>query len=114
MERLRRQRLELLEAAGISARRGEEGTRGVIDRCLTLGGESLGRQIVAEWIIEVTPAAVISEWESLERMGSVAIDEGKRETILDDLRDWARTELGDLDRPQASSASYAIDIIRVP
>jgi SAM-dependent methyltransferase len=113
-ERLRRQRLELLTTAGISARQGEAGTRRVIAGVVANGGESLGRQIVAEWISETTPAAVIADWESLGRMGSVAVDAGTRDTVLDALRDWARTEFGDLDRPQASPAHYAFDIVRVP
>jgi SAM-dependent methyltransferase len=113
-ERLRRQRLELLTTAGISARQGEAGTRRVIAGVVAKGGESFGRQIVAEWISETTPAAVIADWESLGRMGSVAVDAGTRNTILDALRDWARTEFGDLDRPHPSPAHYAFDIVRVP
>ena len=113
-ERLRRRRLELLTAAGISARQGEAGTRRVIEGVVALGGESLGRQIVAEWSSETTPAAVIADWESLARMGSVAVDAETRGRILDALRDWAQAEFGDLDRPQEFAAHYAIDIIRVP
>jgi ubiquinone/menaquinone biosynthesis C-methylase UbiE len=113
-ERLRRQRLELLTAAGISARHGEAGTRRVIAGVVAHGGESLGRHIVAEWISETTPAAVIADWESMTRMGSVAVDAETRDTILDALRDWGRTQFGDLDRSQASPAHYAVDIVRVP
>jgi ubiquinone/menaquinone biosynthesis C-methylase UbiE len=113
-ERLRRQRLELLTEAGITARQGEAGTRRVIAGVVALGGESLGRQIVAEWISETTPAAVIAGWESLARMGSVAVDAATRRRILDALRDWARAEFGDQDRPQAFPLRYAIDIVRMP
>jgi SAM-dependent methyltransferase len=113
-ERLRRNRLELLAAAGIPARQGEAGTRRVIEGVVAFGGESLGRQIVAEWTSETTPAAVIADWESLPRMGSVAVDAVTRGRILAALRDWARAEFGDLERPRASPARYAIDIIRLP
>jgi SAM-dependent methyltransferase len=113
-ERLRRRRLELLAAAGISARQGEAGTRRVIAGVVAHGGVSLGRQIVAAWISETTPAAVLADWESLARMGSVAVDAEIRDTILDTLRDWASTEFGDLDRSQASPAHFAFDIVRVP
>src|SRR5918998_6759869 len=89
-ERLNRQRRELLAAAGISARQGEAGTRRVIEGVVALGGESLGRQIVAEWTGETTPAAVIADWESLARMGSVTVDAGTRDPILDALWDWGR------------------------
>jgi SAM-dependent methyltransferase len=113
-ERLRRNRLELLAAAGIPARQGEAGTRRVIEGVVAFGGESLGRQIVAEWTSETTPAAVIADWESLPRMGSAAVDAVTRGRILAALRDWARSEFGDLERPRASPARYAIDIIRLP
>jgi ubiquinone/menaquinone biosynthesis C-methylase UbiE len=113
-ERLRRQRQTLLVEAGITPRQGEAGTRRVIDGVVALGGASLGRQIVAEWTGETTPAAVIAGWESLARMGSVTVDAGTRHTILDALRDWARTEFGDLDRPEAFRERYAIDTVRLP
>jgi ubiquinone/menaquinone biosynthesis C-methylase UbiE len=113
-ERLRRQRQTLLVEAGITARQGEEGTRRVVERCLAAGGESLGRREVAEWTGETTPAQVIAGWETLSRMGSVFVDAGTRDTILDALRDWARTEFGDLDRPAAFRERYAIDVVRLP
>jgi ubiquinone/menaquinone biosynthesis C-methylase UbiE len=113
-ERLRRQRLELLTTVGVSARQGEAGTRRVIAGVVAHGGESLGRQIVAEWISETTPAAVIADWESLGRMGSVAVDPVTRAELLDALRHWGRAEFGDLDRPGASRERYAIDVIHLP
>jgi SAM-dependent methyltransferase len=113
-ERLSRQRRELLAAAGISARQGEAGTRRVIDNAVALGGESLGRQIVVEWTGETTPAAVIAGWEPMTRMGSVPVDAATRVGILEELRDWARIEIGDLDRPAAFREHYAIDMIRLP
>jgi len=113
-ERLRRRRLDLLKAAGISARQGEEGTRRVIDGCVARGGESLGRQIVAEWTSVTTPGEIIAGWDTLSRMGSVPVDPVTRAEILAGLRHWARAEFGNLDRPEASRSHYAIDIVRLP
>ena len=113
-ERLSRQRRELLAAAGISARQGEAGTRRVIENAVALGGESLGRQIVAEWTGETTPTAVIADWEPMTRMGSVPVDAATRAVILEELRDWARIKIGDLDRPETFREHYAIDLIRLP
>ena len=113
-ERLRRQRQELLLEAGITPRQGEEGTRRVVERCLTAGGKSLGRREVAEWTGETTPAQVIAGWETLSRMGSVSVDAMMRANILDGLRRWARVEFGDLDRPEAFRERYAIDLVRLP
>ena len=100
--------------AGIVPRQGEEGTRRVVERCLLAGGESLGRQIVAEWTGETTPAAVIAGWDALSRMGSVTVDAATRADILDEIRDWARTEIGDLQQPQTFRERYAIDVVRLP
>ena len=113
-ERLRRQRQTLLVEAGITPRQGEAGTRRVIDGVVALGGASLGRQIVAEWTAETTPAQVIAGWKTLSRMGSVTVDAGTRDPILDALRDWGRAAFGDLDRPEAFRERYAIDAVRLP
>lgn len=114
MERLHRRRLDLLQAAGVSARLGERGTRRVINGCVARGGESLGRQFVAEWTRVTTPREIIASWESLSRMGSVLVDATVRGAILSELRRWARAELGDLDREQASTTRYALDVVRMP
>jgi ubiquinone/menaquinone biosynthesis C-methylase UbiE len=113
-ERLRRQRLGLLQAAGISARQGEEGTRRIIEACQDLGGVSLGRQIMAEWASVTTPEEIIADWESRSRWGAVDLDQTSRAPMLEDLREWARREFGDLDRRETYSSRYAIDIVRLP
>ena len=113
-ERLRRQRLDLLRAAGISARQGEAGTRRIIEDFRNLGAESLGRQFVAEWTSVTTPGEIIADWESRSRWGAVMLDQTGRARMLDDLRGWARGEFGDLDRPESFLSRYAIDIIRLP
>jgi SAM-dependent methyltransferase len=112
--RLRRRRQELLVEAGINPRQGEEGTRRVVERCLAAGGMSLGRRVVAEWTGATTPAQIIAGWESLTRMGSVPVDAITRAEICNDLRHWARAEIGDLDRPEAFRERYAIDVVRLP
>ena len=113
-ERLRRRRHELLEVAGVAVRQGEERTRRVIERCLAAGGESAGRWVVAEWSGETSPAAIIDGWASQSRMGSSAVTPATGAAILDQLRDWARTEFGDLERPEPFRERYAIDIVRLP
>ena len=85
-----------------------------MDGCVALGGESLGRQIVAEWTSVTTPGEIIAGWDSLLRMGSVLVDPVMRAEILDELRHWTRTEIGDLDRPEAFRERYAIDVVRLP
>ncbi len=113
-DRLRRRRQALLIEAGISPRQGEAGARHVIERCVMAGGESLGRRIVAEWTGETALAAIIAGWASLSRMGAVRVEPAMRAEILDEIRDWARVEIGDLDRPRPFRERYAIDIVRLP
>jgi SAM-dependent methyltransferase len=113
-ERLRRRRQELLLEAGVTPRHGAAGTRRVVALCQAAGAESLGRWVVAEWTGETTPAAIIAGWEALSRMGSVPIDPETRAGIVDELRTWARVEIGDLDRPEAFRERYAIDHVRLP
>jgi SAM-dependent methyltransferase len=113
-ERLRRRRHDLLEVAGVATRQGEERTRRVIERCLAAGGESAGRWVVAEWSGEASPAGIIDGWASQSRMGSSAVTPATGAAILDQLRDWARTEFGDLERPEPFRERYAIDIVHLP
>lgn len=112
-ERLRRRRLDLLRAAGITARQGEGGTRRIIEGCQNRGGESLGRDFVAEWTSVTTAGEIIADWGSRSRWGAVEVDEQRRTAMLDELRRWAKLEFGDLDRPEASPARYAIDVVRL-
>jgi SAM-dependent methyltransferase len=113
-ERLRRRRLELLELAGVGPLRGREGARRVVEHCLSVGGESMGRRVVAEWSGAISPAEVIADWTSLSRMGSVAVDPVQRQEILVELQDWARAELGDLTQPETYRERYVIDCVRLP
>jgi SAM-dependent methyltransferase len=113
-ERLRRRRLELLQQAGVGPLRGREGARRVVEHCLSAGGESMGRRVVAEWRGAISPAEVIADWASLSRMGSVAVDPARRQEILAELQTWARAELGELDQPEAYRERYAIDLVRLP
>jgi SAM-dependent methyltransferase len=113
-ERLRRRRLELLQQAGVGPLRGREGGRRVVERLQVAGGESMGRRVVAEWSGAISPAEVIADWASLSRMGSVAVDPIRRQEILVELQDWARAELGDLNRPETYWERYAIDCVRLP
>ena len=113
-ERLRQRRLELLRQAGVGPLRGREGARRVVEHCLSAGGESMGRRVVAEWRGAISPAEVIVDWTSLSRMGSVAVDPIRRQEILVELQTWARTELSDLDQPEAYRERYAIDLVRLP
>lgn len=113
-ERLRRRRQELLVEAGISPRQGDAGARHVIEQCEKAGGAFLGRHVAAEWTGETAPAAIIAGWESLSRMGAVRVEPAVRAKILDTIRDWARVDIGDLDRPRPFRERYAIDIVRLP
>ena len=113
-ERLRRRRQELLVEAGITPRQGEEGTRRIVERCLAAGGESLGRREAAAWTGETTPATILAGWAMLSRIGSVPVDRVTRDEIVAELREWARAEIGDLDRPEMFRERYAIDVVRLP
>lgn len=113
-ERLRRRRQELLVEAGLEPRHGSAGTRRVISLCQDAGAEALGRRVVAEWTGMITPAEVIAGWESLSRMGSVRVDPEMRARIVNEIRGWARTEIGSLDRPEAFRERFAIDVVRLP
>jgi ubiquinone/menaquinone biosynthesis C-methylase UbiE len=113
-ERLRRQRLSVLQAAGIPARQGEEGTRRIIEAMRDRGGQSLGRQTVTEWSSLTTSGEIIADWETRSRWGAVDLDQPSRAAMVDELREWARREFADLDRPESVRSRYVIDVVRLP
>jgi ubiquinone/menaquinone biosynthesis C-methylase UbiE len=113
-ERLRHRRQQLLLEAGINPRQGEAGARRVVERCVLAGGEALGRRVVAEWNTEVAPSTIINAWAAMPRMGSFPVGSAARTSILTELREYARDEIGNLDRPQAFREQFAVDIVRWP
>ena len=113
-ERMRRRRQELLVEIGLTPRSGAAGTRRVVALCQEVGAESLGRQIVAEWTGETTPAEVLAGWESLSRVGSLAIETDLRMRIHEEVRTWSQLEIGDIDRAEVFHERYAIDMLRFP
>lgn len=113
-ERLRRQRQHLLRETGHHARQGEQGHREVVVRCEAAGCTPLGRRVAAEWMGETSAETIIANWETMTRMGSVEVAPVTRATILAELRQWARRELGELDGKQPFREQYVIDIVRMP
>lgn len=113
-ERLKRRRQHLLREAGMHPRQGEAGTRRVIELCVGAGFLDHGRQIVAEWDDETSPAAVLSGWASLTRMGSVEVDTATHARILAELQAWALAEYGKLDDAQSTRQRYVLDIVQFP
>lgn len=113
-ERLQRQRQALLRERGIQPRQGESGARGVIERCVQAGCESLGRRVVAEWHGETSVAEILAAWDSLSRMGSVEIEPATRTTILAELREWASREISEVERREPFREQYVVDLVRVP
>ena len=113
-ERLRRQRLGLLRAAGISARQGEEGTRRIIEDCPRSGRGITRPPHCCRMDHRTTLREIIADWESRSRWGAVDLDQKSRASMLAELRGWARREFGDLDRHETFLSRYAIDIIHLP
>ena len=112
-ERLRRRRQHLLRETGIQSRQGEAGSRLVIEGLVETGWIDLGRDAVATWSGETSAAQVIAEWRSLSRMGSVEVPDDARAHILDELREWAAREFGDLDRPWAYDERYILETVQL-
>lgn len=113
-ERLRLQRQHLLRAAGLQPRQGESGARQVIERLVQAGWVGQRRLPVAEWTSDVSASEILAGWETLSRMGSIDVESGTREEILHALREWAKREIGALDRPWPNHEQYVLDIVQRP
>lgn len=113
-DRLQRKRQDLLRERGIQPRQGEHGARRVVERCVMAGGDALGRHVVAEWQGETSAAAILADWSSLSRMGSVEIEPATRAAILTELHDWSVSEIGSVDLVERYREQYVVDVVHVP
>jgi ubiquinone/menaquinone biosynthesis C-methylase UbiE len=111
--RLRRRREALLRDRGLAPRGGAHVTDGLLARLVASGATRLGGRTVASWISATSPDQVLAAWEAMTTMGGIELPEPVRAAILEELRDWARRELGDLQRTHASPERYVLDGVRL-
>lgn len=105
---LRRQRERMLRERGIVPQGGRERTGTLMDHFETRGWARLEARTVAAWTTSVSAEQVLAAWAQVPTMGAVHLPADARAAILQQLREWARHELGDLSRPRESTEQYRL------
>ena len=112
---LRQQREAIAARRGLGP--GRSGTRRssrLLDAFVAAGAEPVPARTAATWTATTSARRVISGWEAMPTIGGQEVDPFTRAAVLDELRDWARAHLGDLDRPEPFSEDYTLEGARLP
>jgi SAM-dependent methyltransferase len=110
--RLRTQREALLRDRGRAPRGGGQLTERLVGRLESSGATRIEERTVASWVSTVSPNQILAAWEGMTTMGGIELPAAERATILNDLRDWARRELGDLGRDYEFPERYTLEGVR--
>ena len=110
--RLKQQKRTLLSEQGLSIGSGEESVRQVLDACLAMGATPLPETTVARWTRSTTPREILKAWEGKPQLTSSTtsreMSAEQRAATVSTLKDWTRSEYGDLDRPQEFAQEYVL------
>lgn len=116
--RLQRYKRTLLAEHGFSPPGGEQAVHRILDASRTLGATELPPATVARWTRTATPRQLLANWEGKPQLMSGAstrnMSPEQRAALVEALTDWARAELGDLDRAQEFEQQYKLYGVRLP
>jgi len=115
--RLRQQRQRILKSRGVQpgqVGQAEKLTEQLFERLASDGAELIPARPVAKWSVSTSPESVMESWAHRTSMGGVELAETDRAQILDQVREWATAEFGDLTEFHASEPCYTVRGIRIP
>ena len=95
---VRRKMRQLLQEQGYDGRSHENGARALGRALENVGGELQEPVVAARWTRLRAPAEWIANWERKSGLASRDVPENLKQIILGELRSWAISEYGDLDR----------------
>lgn len=111
--RLRRQRRQLLRGRGVEVADGNRATESLLDRLVGYGGARLDQRTAAGWSASTSIEHVLDGWEAMTSMGGVVLPATVRESVLGELRTWARHEYGGLGEVLGYAERYVLDGVRL-
>jgi SAM-dependent methyltransferase len=101
--RLRDERLRLLSRSGAPRRGSGEGGQRLLGQFVASGCTPVAKCSVATWSTATSAQRILSDWEAM----------GPAELPFDVLREWARQELGDLNRVETDVERYTLEGVRL-
>src|SRR5262249_458703 len=115
---LQRHKRTLLAEHGLRGGAGEQAIHQLVAVCCEQGATPLATTSVAQWTRTTTARQLLTTWEGKPQLtssprGQCLSTEG-RAAIIQALTDWARQELGDLDRSEEFIEEYTLQGVRLP
>jgi len=103
----------LLEARGLTPRRGERDSRALLEALVERGAQPL--QTVEACRFEVTraPADFLRNWSSKAGLSGLTLDARLKASVLAELESWARSQWSDLERSVVAEEHYALMAVRI-
>jgi SAM-dependent methyltransferase len=111
-ESLRRRLQEILVGSGFAGRASEPFQK-ALRRAFVAAGARLRDEpvVVARHSVEESAAKALASWRGKEGLAGLLLDETMKASILDELEEWARANLGVLDRTVLCDRSYRLTVI---
>ena len=69
--------------------------------------------VVSKWQVASTPRQSLESWRGKTNLAGLELDEGIKQSVLDQLQTWAKAKFGDLDQPQESKETYVLQGVRL-
>jgi hypothetical protein len=97
------------ERLGLRPREGERAWPRLRERLGERGWEEIPREAVASVPVEESPAEAIERWRSKPGLTGLDLDPSAQASVLAALADWARAELGPLERVSRWEDRYVLE-----
>lgn len=110
---VRRKMRQLLLQQGYEGRSHENGARALGRALENVGGRFQEPRVAARWKRLRAPSEWISNWERKSGLASRDVPEDLKQIILEDLRSWAVSEYGDLDRQVEQEEFFELMVFRM-
>jgi ubiquinone/menaquinone biosynthesis C-methylase UbiE len=104
---------QLLRQHGFSGHAGEPHQRQLLAAFQQRGATVLDPVVVVRWTVTRTPGQSIEDWRSKPGLAGLDLPPVAKGAILDELRSWAHSTFGDLDRAVTSEEGYMLQGIHL-
>ncbi len=106
--RLRREMRDKLARRGYAPREGRGRDEALLAALIERGAKPLAARVAARWPVRRTARELLAAWRAKSGLGGVEIAAAEKQTILDELADWAETSVGSLDTVDISEETYML------
>jgi ubiquinone/menaquinone biosynthesis C-methylase UbiE len=103
----------LLRQQGFSGRIGEQHQRQLLTALTRRGGRVLDPVVVVRWTVTRAPWQSIEAWQSKPGLAGFDVSPIVQRAILDELRSWAQSTFGDLNREVTCDEAYVLQTINL-